>query len=113
MAPQHRCSETSAGSMRSARRTSCARCCSARRSAEPIDSPTPCRLTGYAARALQRAHRGATIEKEVLAVDLDEPQFWHGLEDLAVVRLTKANTEGRQWQSHSVLTRPSSCGLRA
>ena len=46
------------------------------------------------ARALQSVHRGATIEKEVLAVHLDEPQFWRGLEDLAVMPLTKADADG-------------------
>src|SRR5450631_548557 len=48
------------------------------------------------ASALQRVHRSATIEKEVLTVDLEEPKFGFGLEDRLVMRLAKADADGRR-----------------
>jgi hypothetical protein len=65
---------------------------SASASAEPSDSPTPCRLIGIrGARALEGVHRGAAVEEEVLAVDFEEASAGPSLEDLAVVRLAKAD----------------------
>ena len=63
-------------------------------SVEPSERPTPCRLTGSAARPLD-GERGAAVGEEVLRMHLDEAERRRLVEQALVVRLAQPDADVR------------------